>query len=337
MDGPVPNSDPCFRNRRFLIQKERAGDASSARWQVAREKTPPERASWLSQNKNGTERRDPTRNRPAGEFSRKVWPRGEFLLLRITEARGKIRLRLIAVSRNHVSFATGSSIRIVAIFPPAPSPMDDSSPVSRTDAEELRVPPEDGSITAHVRGVKSGSERSFEAIWAEYFDRLTELARYSLSPIGQQVATPDEVAGSVLRILWDGAQKNRFATVNDRRDLWRILVVLTEHKVIDKERQARAMKRGGAKGGGRARPDLLAQVPSKEPSPALIHELRDEMERLLRLLPSETLRQIALWRLEGHSVEEIARQLEVTTRTIERKLVLIRELWADEFNRVGGE
>lgn len=214
--------------------------------------------------------------------------------------------------------------------------MKDSSPVSRTPAEKPQAPAEEGSITAHMRGVKAGSERSFEAIWAEYFDRLTELAKYSLSPIGQQVASPDEVAGSVLRILWDGAQNDRFAAVNDRRDLWRILVVLTEHKVIDKERQARAKKRGGASGAGRIHPDLLAQVPSKEPSPAMIHELRDEMERLLRLLPSETLRQIALWRLEGRSVEEIARQLEVTTRTIERKLVLIRELWADEFSRVGG-
>jgi DNA-directed RNA polymerase specialized sigma24 family protein len=199
------------------------------------------------------------------------------------------------------------------------------------------VEAEEGSITLHVQGVKSGSTPDFEAIWSQYFGRLAALAGRNLSPIGKQFATPDEVAGSVLRILWEGARKDKFAPLNDRQDLWRLLVLLTEHKVIDKERQARAKKRGGAPGVGRAPSDLLAQVPSKEPSPALVHELQDEMDRLLRLLPTATLQQIALWRLENRSVEEIAILLDVTTRTIERKLVLIRDLWADQFGRAGRE
>jgi DNA-directed RNA polymerase specialized sigma24 family protein len=57
--------------------------------------------------------------------------------------------------------------------------------------------------------------------------------------------------------------------------------------------------------------------------------LSEGVERLLRALPDPTLRQVALWKLEGYTSEEIAarEKLDCAERTVERKPRLIREIW----------
>jgi DNA-directed RNA polymerase specialized sigma24 family protein len=50
----------------------------------------------------------------------------------------------------------------------------------------------------------------------------------------------------------------------------------------------------------------------------------------MNLLDNDTLRQIALWKMEGYTNEEIADRLKVTCRSVERKLRRIREAWAEE-------
>ena len=59
-------------------------------------------------------------------------------------------------------------------------------------------------------------------------------------------------------------------------------------------------------------------------------ELADECQRLLDSLGSAELAQVALWKMEGYANEEIAAKLGCVPRTVERKLRLIRSLWADE-------
>ena len=53
----------------------------------------------------------------------------------------------------------------------------------------------------------------------------------------------------------------------------------------------------------------------------------EEFQRLLARLPSEELRAIALWKMEGHTNAEIAALLGCTTVTVERRLQLIRATW----------
>ena len=47
------------------------------------------------------------------------------------------------------------------------------------------------------------------------------------------------------------------------------------------------------------------------------------------MLGNPTLRTIALRKLEGHTSEEIAAQLGISARTVDRKLELIREVWRE--------
>jgi RNA polymerase sigma factor (sigma-70 family) len=107
-----------------------------------------------------------------------------------------------------------------------------------------------------------------------------------------------------------------------RDDLWRLLATRTISRAIDLIR--------------RRHPDQFAdeaaveQLLSREPTPEDAAEMADECRRLLDLLDEPELRQIALWKVEGYTNEEIAAQLDCVPRTIERKVGRIRLQWRDE-------
>jgi len=56
----------------------------------------------------------------------------------------------------------------------------------------------------------------------------------------------------------------------------------------------------------------------------------EEYERLLGGLGDDVLRSVAVWKLEGYTVKEIAAKLGRSPATVERKLRLIRDTWEKE-------
>jgi DNA-binding CsgD family transcriptional regulator len=51
---------------------------------------------------------------------------------------------------------------------------------------------------------------------------------------------------------------------------------------------------------------------------------------LLEQLGDDTLRQVAVWRMEGFTRDEIAERLDCSRRTAARKLEAIRVIWSKE-------
>ena len=76
----------------------------------------------------------------------------------------------------------------------------------------------------------------------------------------------------------------------------------------------------------------INQVLGSEPTPAIAVEVAERCEFLLNRLPDETYRRIARCKLEGFSNLEIARELDCTPRTVERKLAQIRSIWGGLLN-----
>ena len=62
----------------------------------------------------------------------------------------------------------------------------------------------------------------------------------------------------------------------------------------------------------------------------------DETAYELDRLGDATLRQIALWRMEGYTSDEIAGRLGCARRTVARRLDLIREIWGADEGGPGG-
>jgi DNA-directed RNA polymerase specialized sigma24 family protein len=190
------------------------------------------------------------------------------------------------------------------------------------------------SVTRWIDALKQGDDEAAAALWRRYFDRLVRLAQAKLGAAPRRVADEEDVALSAFRCLCDGAARDRFTELTDRDDLWRLLTVLTAHKAIDQRRRDGGEKRGGGAVRGESVLDAgaeqghgLDQFLADDPTPETLAVLAEEHHRLLAALDDDTLRQIALRKMEGFTNEEIAGQLGVTCRSVERKLQRIRSRW----------
>jgi DNA-directed RNA polymerase specialized sigma24 family protein len=77
----------------------------------------------------------------------------------------------------------------------------------------------------------------------------------------------------------------------------------------------------------------IGGISEQELSPDSAVASIEECQRLLQLLPDDTLRNVALLKLEGWKNREIAEKLRCVETTVERKLKGIRSLWERELNQ----
>jgi len=71
----------------------------------------------------------------------------------------------------------------------------------------------------------------------------------------------------------------------------------------------------------------LAVLTSEKVQPDIATVMADQTQQLLASLPDETAQRIAALKIEGFTHQEIADKLDINTRTVERRLKQIRELW----------
>jgi DNA-directed RNA polymerase specialized sigma24 family protein len=196
-----------------------------------------------------------------------------------------------------------------------------------------------GSVTTWIGRLKAGDHAAAQRLWEGYFRRLVGLARARLQGTPRAAADEEDVALSAFDSFCRGAERGQFPQLVDRHDLWQLLVLLTARKAVQWQRHERRQKRGGGRVLGEA--DLgdanasgdepaLAQVLGPEPTPEFAAQVAEECQRLLGLLDDGRLRALALRKMEGYTNEEIARDLGCGLRSVERKLVRIRTLWASE-------
>jgi len=204
------------------------------------------------------------------------------------------------------------------------------------------VPHED-SVTMWIDGIKTGDETDVGRLWDRYFERLVRLAAARLPAHTRRSFDEEDVALSAFQSFCDRAGRGQFPQLSDRDDLWRLLATITVRKAFDTMRQQTRKKRGGGQvlgesallivGGPNADGDGLAEVLGREPTPQEVAGFADDYRRFLARLQDPTLLTIALRRLEGQSTRDIARALDVSTKTVERKLQLIRAIWTEESSK----
>lgn len=184
------------------------------------------------------------------------------------------------------------------------------------------------SVTTWIGALKAGNAEAASWLWAQYFARLVELARDRLRGLSRRASDEEDVALSAFHSFWQALGEGRYARLDNRDDLWQLLVMHTARKAVDQRRFQQRKKRGGASSGlqGEAAEVALQTVVGQEPDPQFAALVVEEYQRLLALL-EEDIRPVALRKLEGYTNEEIAAQLEVSLRTVERKLSVIRGLW----------
>lgn len=187
------------------------------------------------------------------------------------------------------------------------------------------------SISRWFDGLHAGDEVAVELLWRHYFPRLVGVARGRFGNAAGPAYDAEDAAQSAFAHVCRHIAAGGCERLRSRSELWALLVAATRNKVIDQTRRETAAKRGGdapiqSLAAADSRFGLL-EVVSPDPSPSGFLVLQESLDRLLDVLRDDTLRAIALALLEGETQQEIASRLQVSSRTIRRKVALIREDW----------
>ena len=191
----------------------------------------------------------------------------------------------------------------------------------------------DDAITQWIHGLQNGEPIASQHLWDKYFSRLCRLARNRL-PSGVSTDFDEEdIALSALDCLYRGIEEGKFPDVQDRGNLWSLLILITSRKISHRLRDRAAVKRGGKTTTinlDASEIQGISDVLSGNLTPDFIVEMKEEAEELLNTLGDEPIRQVAELKIAGYSNAEIAKEMDCGKRTVERRMMIIRQTWIEK-------
>lgn len=193
-----------------------------------------------------------------------------------------------------------------------------------------------GSVTHWIVALKEGDLAAARPLWQRYYRQLIVLARNKLRSSRRREADEEDVVQVAFQSFFHAVSEGRFPELNDRDGLWKLLVVITAKKAMKQLAYEQRLKRGGTAGETLGIYTVgtddaaLAQFVDAEPTPEFAAQVADECRRLLAGLGDESLRHVAVWKMEGYGNDEIAKKLACSRRTVARKLEAIRIVWSEE-------
>lgn len=179
----------------------------------------------------------------------------------------------------------------------------------------------DQSLLLAVRG---GSNEAAAKLYRRYANRLRALAKAQSSHDLARREEVDDIVQSVFGSFFRAACQGLY-DIPAGEDLWKLFVVIAMNKIRAKGNYHRAAKR-----------DVRLTIGSEALEQATELASEDEALASLKLTVDEALeqlpplaRQIAVLRMEGRDVSEIAKATSRSYRTVERCLKGFRELLAE--------
>ena len=192
-------------------------------------------------------------------------------------------------------------------------------------------------MTEWLSSLKAGSPDAAQKLFERYLAQVVRIAHRRLGGRPRRAADEHDVAQEAFASFFRCVDDGRFSRLDDRNDLWQVLIMLTDRKAKQLLRRELAVKRGGgevrgesalaAKLGKSATSAAgIAQQIAIEPSPESVDGLIRLLEVSLAKLPDDGMRQILLDKLQGYSDKETATHTGLALRTVERKLNIIRRI-----------
>jgi DNA-directed RNA polymerase specialized sigma24 family protein len=181
------------------------------------------------------------------------------------------------------------------------------------------------SVTTWLGKLKAGETDAAQELWRRYYASLVSLARRKLSGLPKRASDEEDVVLSAFHSFCEAVDAGRFPSLENRDDLWQLLVMHTARKAVDQRRYQGRLKRSAEPAGDIA----VEEIVGDEPDPQFAVCVAEELGRLMQVLDEDLLRTIAQRKLEGYTNEEIAEQTGRSLRTVARKLTVIRALWSE--------
>jgi RNA polymerase sigma-70 factor (ECF subfamily) len=171
---------------------------------------------------------------------------------------------------------------------------------------------------------RNGDQEAAGDLFQRYAERLAALVRSRLSTRFAQRLDAEDVVQSAYRSFFGHVREGRFA-IERGGDLWRLLVVVTLHKLQHQVRHNTAGKRAvGREQNDQLHDERFVEVTAQGPSPIEAVAVADQLEEVMRRLEPLPRRMLEL-RLQGHDLAEIAAATQRTQRTVRRVLEKVKE------------
>lgn len=193
---------------------------------------------------------------------------------------------------------------------------------------------DEGSVTRIIRRMQSGNADGAEVLWERFYARLTYLAKNRLGMQRKSLADEEDVALESLSELFRGLLEGKYAGLENRDSLWRLLVTVACRNVADEVNKENRQKRGGGQVFRETEfegPDNVAffdNIASSIKSPDVQVMITERCAELLESLEDGQLQAIAVMKTAGSSNKEVGDALDLSLRTVERKLAEIRDRWS---------
>ncbi|CAN5275654.1 ECF-type sigma factor [soil metagenome] len=187
----------------------------------------------------------------------------------------------------------------------------------------------EASVTNWLNALQGGDRVGVRGLWDRYFHQMMGIARQKLGPCPRKVVDEEDVAVSAFDSFCRGMEQGQFPRLEDRDELWRLLVVITVRKAVNVVQYEGRQKRDATRT-ELTDDDTFHELMSQEPSPAVAVAMHEECLSLLDKLQDENLRKLVLLKLEGHNNIECAALLGRARVTVQRMLKLIQQIWRQE-------
>ena len=189
-----------------------------------------------------------------------------------------------------------------------------------------------GSVSGWIAKMRQGDPTAIGQLVARYFQKIAQFAESKLRRGIRVTDDGEDIAISVLHTITRNSAKGRFPDLQDRDDLWFLMIVIAQHAVIDKKRTELRRERQAAP--VHTMTDLmelynvdLEDFLGNDNSASKLLEIIDCWDELLKKLPDDRNREVAKLKMQSYSNREIADILGMVPRTVDRKIRLIAQRW----------
>lgn len=198
-------------------------------------------------------------------------------------------------------------------------------------ATQINTDEDIGSVSYWLKELKTGDSLAVEAIWYRYYQRVVELASRKMKVNPDRAVDGEDIAQLAMHRFCTNATLGCYPNLDDREQLWDLLVVFTLNRIRKHLRACNRLKRSGQHSQvfEFSQLEVLKDLQTPE-APTIMADMVDAwLNRLDQEDPSGQLKQIAIWSMDGISGSDVARILKKRKSFVLHQIRLIRLLWVE--------